>query len=434
MGLAARPLTAAQEWRTGWKLVLTAFVGFLFFSAMFASMSVFMGPIAEEFGWSRTLVSAGISLSSITTAVLSPFFGILIDRYGTRRLALPGLVVSMFAISSFSMATNSPALWLAMWSVYAIVSLSVKATIWTAAVVGMFHKARGLALAVTLAGATAAHAVMPPLANGLVEAFGWRMAFVWIGFGMGSLALILSWFFLFDAHDKARSEAASGEDAKAARPVFTGLSLSEAWRDTALWRIGISILVIMAITIGLLIHQIEILVEVGVTRSNAAWLASLAGAMGIVGKIVTGVLLDRYRGNWVGGITMTSAALAFVILLTAAKSTPLLIFAMLVNGYTAGAKLHIASFLTVQYSGMKNFGKIYGVITSLVSLGSGMGPLIAGIAYDATGGYEGFLTFGAVGLVASGLLLFTLPRYPDFDGEQALPDTETETEAGAARA
>lgn len=408
--------SAAAEWKAGWTLVLTSFVGFLYFSAMFGSMSVMIGPISQEFGWSRTLVSAGLSISSLTTAVLSPFFGILIDRYGTRKLALPGLVVAAFAISSFALANGSPTQWLVMWAIYAIVSLSVKTTIWTAAVAGVFDKARGLALAITLAGATAAHAIMPVLANFLVESFGWRMAFVWIGIGGSVIALTLSYFFLYDIHDRQRAASSSGA-AKSVRPNLPGLSLSEAWRDSALWRIGISIFVIMALTIGLLVHQIEILIEVGVTRTNAAWLASLAGAMGIIGKIVTGLLLDRFHGNWVGGITMTSAALAFAILLTAAQSTPLLIFAMLVNGYTAGAKLHIASYLTVQYSGMKHFGKIYGVITSMVSAGSGIGPILAGVIYDMTGGYEAFLLAGALGLVLSGVMFFTLPRYPDWNAK-----------------
>jgi predicted MFS family arabinose efflux permease len=418
METATRPATAREEWKAGWTLVLTSFIGFLFFSAMFSSMSVLMGPISEEFGWSRTLVSAGLSISSITTALLSPFFGVLIDRYGTRRLALPGLMVSMFAIASFSLSNGSAVLWLGMWIGYAIISLSVKTTIWTAAVAGTFDKARGLALAIALAGATGAHAIMPPLANVLVEAFGWRMAFVWIGFGMGSVALVLSWLFLYDAHDrqKAANKASGGEGAD--RPEFPGLTLAEAWRSSALWRIGISILVIMALTIGLLVHQIEILVEVGVSRTNAAWLAGLAGAVGILGKLVTGLLLDRFRGNWVGGITMTSAALAFAILLTAAQSTPLLIFAMLVNGYTAGAKLHIASYLTVQYSGMRNFGKIYGLVTSMVSLGSGLGPVLAGAIYDLSGDYRAFLIAGTVGLVLSGLMLFSLTKYPVWGDER----------------
>ena len=406
--------TAAQEWRSGWTLVLTSFVGFLYFSAMFSSMSVLIGPISQEFGWSRTLVSAGSSLSAITTAVLSPFFGILIDKYGTRKLALPGLVITAFALSAMALADGSTAQWLALWAIYAVITLSVKTTVWTTAVAGVFEKSRGLALAVTLAGATAAHTIMPVLSNFLVINFGWRMTFVWIGMGLGALALLLSFFFLYDAHDRHKSAVLADGEARTARPEFPGLAVSEAWRDWALWRVGISIFMIMALTIGLLYHQIEILAEVGVSRTNAAWLASLAGAVGILGKIVTGMLLDRYRGNWGGGITMSSAAIAFAILLMGAKTVPLLVFAMLVNGYTAGAKLHIASYLTVQYCGMKNFGKIYGVITTMVSLGSGIGPLVAGMIYDATGNYDAFLMAGTVGLVVSGAMLFTLPGYPDW--------------------
>jgi predicted MFS family arabinose efflux permease len=422
MSEAARPsalaaMSGAEEWRDGWTLVLTCFVGFLYFSAMFSSMSVLIGPISEEFGWSRTLVSAGSSISSITTAVLSPFFGILIDRYGTRKLALPGLVITAFALSAMSLATGSAAQWLALWAIYAVITLSVKTTVWTTAVAGVFEKSRGLALALTLAGATAAHTIMPVLSNFLVIQFGWRMTFVWIGMGMGALTLLLSFFFLYDAHDRHKTAAAAGKTS-AARPDFPGLTVSEAWRDSALWRIAISIFVIMALTIGLLYHQIEILSEMGVSRTNAAWLASLAGAVGIIGKLITGVLLDRYRGNLVGGITMTSAAVAFAIFLMGTKTVPVLIFAMLVNGYTAGAKLHIASYLTVQYCGMKNFGKIYGVITTMVSLGSGVGPLLAGVIYDATGNYDAFLMAGTVGLVVSGLMLFTLPGYPDWEARE----------------
>lgn len=413
--------TAAQEWQQGWTLVLASFVGFLFFSAMFSSMSVLMGPISQEFGWSRTLVSAGLSISSITTAVLSPFFGILIDRYGTRRLALPGLVITMFAISAFSQVNGSAAMWLALWGIYAVITLSVKTTIWTAAVAGVFDKSRGLALAITLAGATAAHAIMPITANFLVIEFGWRMTFVWIGMGLGSLTFLLAWLFLYDVHDRRKAAAKQAGKSVIGAPDLPGQTLSEAARDTALWRIGISIFVIMAITIGLLVHQIEILVEVGVSRTNAAWLAGLAGATGILGKIVTGLLLDRFRGNWVGGITMTSAALAFAILLTGAKTLPLLIFAMLVNGYTAGAKLHIVSYLTVRYCGMKNFGKIYGVITSMVSAGSGVGPVLAGVAYDMAGNYDTFLLGGTIGLALSGLMFFTLPRYPVWEEPEAAP-------------
>ena len=404
---------AAEEWRTHGSLVLACFCGFFFFSMLTASMSVFMGPLGDEFGWSRTLLASGISIASVTTALLSPFFGILLDRYGARRLALPGLVVTALAIASMSLASGSPLQWLFLWTVYAVISISVKTTVWTSAVSGVFSASRGLALGVTLAGTAVAQTVIPPLANWLISDFGWRVAYVVLGLGWGSITLLLCSFFLYDARDPVPT-ASAGEDAPRTPPVLTGLSVAEAWRSSALWRIGASTFVMMLLTIGLLIHQIAILTEAGVSRANAAWLASLAGGMGIVGKLVTGLLLDRHSGSWVGGLTLGATALAFAFLIDGVH-TPLLIgVAMLVNGYTAGAKLQIASYLTVRYGGMRHFGKIYGTLTSLVALGSGLGPLVAGWVYDFSGDYGGFLLAGAIGSVVSGLLVFTLPAYPDW--------------------
>jgi predicted MFS family arabinose efflux permease len=170
----------------------------------------------------------------------------------------------------------------------------------------------------------------------------------------------------------------------------------------------------MVITIGLLIHQIPILTEAGVSRVNAAWLASLAGAAGIAGKLIAGALLDRYRANWVGGITLAVTALAFGLLIDGIRTQELIVIAMVVNGYSAGSKLQIASYLTSRYGGIRNFGVIYGMITSLVVFGTGLGPMIAGMVYDLTGAYTAFLIAGTVGSLISGLLIMTLPRYPEW--------------------
>src|SRR5687767_2057233 len=96
--------TAAQEWRSGWKLVLASSIGFSFFAVLLGATGLFMGPLTDEFGWSRTLLSSGPSIASFVTAALSPFYGALIDRYGARKLALPGIVLTTLAICAFSFA------------------------------------------------------------------------------------------------------------------------------------------------------------------------------------------------------------------------------------------------------------------------------------------------------------------------------------------
>lgn len=410
----ARNTAAVEEWRNGWKLVLAAFVGFSFFSIATASMSVFMEPLGQEFGWSRTVLSAGVSIAAGATALLSPFFGVLIDKYGSRRVALPGLVTTALALASFSLINGSVIQWLMIWAIYAVISISVKTTVWTAAVSGAFTVSQGLALGATLCGTAMAQTVVPPLANWLIAEFGWRLAYVWLGLGWGAITLVLSYFFLVDRRGETAVSTEGRRIPAPAAAEITGLSVREAWRNTALWRVAASTLIMMVLTMGLMIHQIPILTGVGVSRSQAAWLASLAGVAGIVGKLVTGALLDRFAPNWVGGLTLGATALAFALLIDGIHTPVLIVVAMLINGYAAGTKLQICSYLTVQYAGLRHYGAIFGAMVSLVAFGTGVGPLVAGLVYDITGSYVQFLIVGAAGSVFSGLLLATLPRYPDW--------------------
>lgn len=406
---------AEQEWRRHWPLVLACTFGFSFHSVMAAATGLFMAPLGEEFGWSRTLQSSGISISAVTTMIFSPFFGVLIDRWGTRRLALPGLVLSACCVASFGLANGSVVQWIVLWTLYAFAALAIKSTVWTAAVSGVFDKGRGLAIGVALSGSAAAQTLTPLLANYLIDTFGWRHAFAWIGFGWGGIAFLLCLFFLFDAHDVRQRAAKTANKPVADTSALPGLTIPEAWRSPSLWRIGVSTFFMMVITIGLNVHQFPILTESGVDRTSAAFYASMAGIAGIAGKLITGWLLDRYRVNWIGGVTLASTAIAFGMLMTPAPSTAVIVAAMLINGYAAGTKLQIAGLLTSRYGGLKNFGAIFGMIATLIAAGTAFGPITAGAVHDLTGSYDAFLLAGIVVSVFCGWLVFGLKPPPQWE-------------------
>ncbi|MBV1688695.1 MFS transporter [Novosphingobium sp. G106] len=416
----ASATTAAQEWRTNWTLVLAAATGFSFMSIMTTAMGAFIGPLVKEFGWSRTLVSAGLPIAGVLSVLLSPLVGMFIDQRGPRRLALPGLLLLIVSTSSFGLANGSVVQWIGLWIFAAFVTLAVTVNVWTSAVAHAFTAGRGLAMGLTLAGTALAQAVTPVLATYLIEYFGWRAAFPIMAVGWGGVAFVLCLlFFRSPADGRDGGETREGRANTSSLP---GLAVAEAWRDPGLWRIAISTFILMVLTIGLLIHQIPILIEAGVTPEHAAWLAGAGGLAGILGKLVTGVLVDRFRANWVGGITLGFTAFAFLLLMDGVRTPTLIVVAMLINGYSAGTKLQICSYLTSRYAGLRNFGTIYGFIGSLVSLGSALGPLLAGIVYDRTGGYEPFLLAGTVGCLFCGLLILTLPRYPDWGAEESPGD------------
>jgi predicted MFS family arabinose efflux permease len=414
--MSGGPAYSPGEFREGWKLVLAASFGFSFFSVMLAGTGLFMQPLGDEFGWSRTLLSSGPSIATIMTAILGPFFGAMIDRYGSRRLALPGIVVTMASISAFSLLNGETWQWIALWFIFGLVSVSIKSTIWTAAVVGAFERSRGLALGLTLSGTAVAQSIVPPLGNLLIDAFGWRMAFICLGLGWGSITLLLAWLFLHEAR-RTRVQAAN-QTQPGDHPPAEGLTVREAVRDRALWQLAISNFLIMAMTMGLTIHLFPILTEAGVSREKAALLTALSGVAGIVGKLVTGYLLDRFRPNFVGGITLGAAAAGFALLIDDIASPTLIVMALLVNGYAAGTKTHITGYLTAGYAGMRNFGAIYGFMSALMSLAAGVGPLLAGAAYDMSGGYEPFLIAGAAGCVFGGLLIVLMPPVREWTAER----------------
>ena len=297
----------------------------------------------------------------------------------------------------------------------------IKSTIWNAAVVSLFDKGRGLALGLTLAGTAVSQVVVPPLANGLITHFGWRQAYFWMAAGWGGLTLVVCLLFFFDVRDIGKRKG--GEHVPDAS-ALQGLDVAQALRSSALWRLAISCFVIMVVTTGLAIHLFEILREAGIPRAQAAMLTSITGIAGIVGKLATGVLLDRYRPNWVGGLTMGVTAFAFFLLMQGVRSPALIVFAMVVNGYAAGTKMQITGFLVAGYGGMKNFGKIYGAYSAILAAASGLGPLLGGVTFDLTGGYESFLLIGGAACLIGGAIIASLPATPRWDvepeGEQAL--------------
>ncbi len=407
--------SAADEFRKHWPLILAAATGFGFSAMVSVTTGLFMEPLGQEFGWGRAMQSSGASITALLTFLMSPIFGILIDRWGTRGMALVGIVFAGLVISSFSMANGSPVQWMMLWGLYAFAGVMIKSTVWTAAISSVFQEGRGLALGLTLSGTAAAQVVFPPLTDWLINSYGWRGAWVALGLGGGAFTFAICLFFFFDGYAMAKAkQVRTGERSKGTLLDAPGLTIAEAWRNTALWRIALATFIMMVVTIALNVHQFEILRAAGESRTSAAYFSSIAGVAGIAGKLITGWLLDRYHVRWVGGLTLGMTTVAFGLLLLPDLTPSIIVFAMIINGYSAGTKLQVASYLTSAYGGLRNFGAMFGVMASLIAAGSGLGPVLAGLIYDVYGSYDPFLIFGILASLMSGALIMSLGAYPSW--------------------
>lgn len=408
--------SAGTEWKLHWALVIASAVGFSFHAVMSYAMGLFMAPLQAEFGWGMAQITIGFTISALLTVPLAPFVGAMIDRWGVRKLALPGLTLKIVSISIFAFADGSVIQWYALWVFYALVAMGIKSTVWTAVISGAFTAGRGLALAVTLSGTALTQVIAPPLSQWLIDSFGWRQAFVWLGVGWGLPALIVCYFFL---HDAQGLKTANQKQGRATAYALPGLTIRDAMRNWPLIRVGIATLITMVLGVGAIVHLVPILTEAGFTREKAAYLASLAGIAGIVGKLFTGYLMDRIHAGVVGVCTMLLFALGFVFLLEPITNPQLAIVSTVLFGYAAGCKLQISAYLTGRYGGMRNFGKIFGTMASMIALGSGLGPVLAGVLYDIAGDYSLLMMVGIPGALVCGLLLWGLGPYPDWEAQNA---------------
>jgi predicted MFS family arabinose efflux permease len=289
---------------------------------------------------------------------------------------------------------------LALWGVIAIGTFFVQATVWTSAVASRFEASRGLAFAITLSGASLAATLYPILATWLIGNYGWRTAYAAMG-GIWVLLVFPVLFLLFrGAHDQGPKERSPA--------VLTGISLAEGLRSVALYKLVMAAGLFSFTVIGVAVHFVPILTDSGATPLSAAGIASLVGIFSIVGRLGTGVLLDRYPGHIVGATAFLIPIAACVLLLTDGANPVSQAVAAAIFGLTLGSEVDVIAYLAAKHFGLKNFGALYGVLQMALAGGTAFGPLAAGTVYDRYQSYELFLMLTAALMAASAIALFTL--------------------------
>jgi MFS family permease len=405
----AESSTALDEWKAHWPLILASLVGMSFYSVVTYSLGTFIAPLEEEFGWSRAAISLGLTIFTLTAMVGGPFIGAAIDRWGTRKVAVPGIALHAAAFAGLSLANGTLVQWYMLWSLLAVAALTTRSLLWSTAVSSVFTKGRSFALSVMLSG-TAIGQMSPMLAGWLIEDYGWRQAYLLIGCGWGGLGFVLVMLFFRDAREQGRRSGI-------AAPVsadLPGLSVAEAVRDSRVLRIGVANIFLTLVGSGITVHLVPILGSAGLTRGDAVALAALGGIAGIGGKLAAGWVLDRVQGSLVPFSCFSLSAIGYALLLYGTGSKSTLAAAVLVMGFAGGTGLQITTYLISRYAGLRNFGKIFGTISSAMMLGTSIGPVFAGRMYDITGNYTLLLTIGIPLVLLCALCFVGLGPYPDF--------------------
>lgn len=397
----------ASEWRSYGYLPLVAALGYATSVIHVYSMGPFFEPLQQAFGWSRGQISLGLSVSSFISAVFCIPLGMLVDRIGPRRIGLIGVLLMTGAFALLSTSSGSLTNWLVLWTLLAIATVGVQATVWTSAVNSRFEKSRGLALAITLSGASLSAALFPLIATWLITNHGWRMGFAGLAGFWAAIVLPILLLFFRGARDRGGKTGTT----PAARALM-GLTLSEGLRSIALHKLLLAAGLFSFTAVGTLVHFVPILTGAGVPRMEAAGIAGLIGIFSIIGRLGTGFLLDRFRAQQVGACVFLLPVIGLSLLLIDATNPLHQMLAAASIGLTLGAEVDVIAYLAAKYFGLRNFGALYGALVMALSLGTAVGPLLAGTIFDRAGSYAPFLMLD-IGLMAlSALALLSLGPPP----------------------
>ena len=405
--------TAAQEWRAHWPLVLAAMLGVSWMAAPTVSLGLFIEPLQGAFGWTRAEISFGMTLYALIGTPLVPFAGALIDRFGSRRIAIPGLLLNGLAFAAFGFLTPSLWHWMAAWVLYTLTQLLIRSILWNRAVASAFSASRGLALGITMAGIAIAQTVTPIISRLLIDGYGWRHAYIILALAWAGIALVFVVLFLRVPGD--RTPAVSDEQSEDTTPQHGGLTFKQAIRDMRILRIVFAIVLQTALFSGVALHIFPLLTGSGISRAVAASMTGGIGIAALAGQIAAGWLADRVQSTLLPVACFILPGISYLLLLNGKGVESLLWLGVLLAGCGSGASINISTYLTSRYGGVKHFGSIYGLISSGLGLGSGVGTYLAGRIFDTTGSYDNYLLIGAAAATIATIAVFRLGPYPNYD-------------------
>jgi MFS family permease len=390
---------------TGWLVVFGSTLALIVGNGpiILFTFGILLQPISAEFGWQRSVLATAVVTSHITGAIMMPFIGSLVDRVGVRRIALPAIVIFALATASGGLLGASPTEFILLYGFLGFVGAGHSTLTYGRAVSTWFDARRGLALGITLAGIGIGAAVIPKYTYFFVANYGWREAY----FALGALLFVVGFpsvaLFVRDRPPEDRAKIMYTE----------GLTIREALGNYRFWFASLAMLLAAATINGTIAHIVPILSDRGIPASIATTAVAASGLSLIIGRMLSGLALDRFYGPYVATFFF-AIPLAGMTMLGLGVSGPLAVMAAVLLGLGIGAEGDIMAYLTSRYFGMAHYGVIYGTILAFFTLGSGLGPWIMAHAYDAFHNYiAGLIGLGGALFVAIMLVLTLGPyRYP----------------------
>ena len=373
-------------------------------SVIFATFGLFLAPVSHAFGIGRGPFGAMIGVSMLIGALLTPFAGQAMDRFGVRRLVLPGILALGVIELLLSVVPASAPLLAGLIVLQGLAACLVTPLAYTKVLSLWFNRRRGIMLGIAAAVGIGAGAGVSAALVGTLMAFGgWRLGYAGVGLYVLLVggAVVAPWLREPPAVERSLDAAA--------QPPLPGLSRREAMGQPPFWLILLFIVASLGGIAIMTAHGPALLSGRGL-HIGPVFLACVAFGS-LFGQIASGYLLDRIDTPKVGlGFALATLAGAVVILYFG-YTAEVVLPAAVVMGLGQGAETGLAPYYTSRFCGLKAYTGISGVLLAGAMLSAGISAALVGFIFDKTGSYAAAMPVvdGLLALAAAAIVF--MPRY-----------------------
>jgi MFS transporter, OFA family, oxalate/formate antiporter len=408
----------------GWWIVAACFLlAFLFAGAGFYSFSIFIKPLENEFGWDRAAISLTMSIHFILGGLMGPVVGKLTQAHGPKK------IMTFSAIGSgacFMLVSLTRSLWY-FYTIYAFLALMLCGmgviTISTL-LAKWFEKRRGTATGIALVGISAGGLILAPVMGLITTSFGWRTSYLFLGLLVWFAALPVIRLLIKDnpadigvapdgeneypSSSNASWPEAAGTDSQS---IPGGWSYSDAFRSRAFWCISVSFFLASLAQMGILQHQVPMIVDTGVTEATAATALGMTAGIGGLGKLSFGRISEILPFRCAVILCFALQAMAVFSLLHTRTMAMVWVY-VAIFGFSMGGVVVLMSLTVGNFFGLASFSVILGIIWFINALGGALGTYVSGLIYDYLGSYQ-IALYGFMASYLTAIIAIFMAGKPD---------------------
>jgi MFS family permease len=404
-------LTVAPQ-RTAVAVLATCFTLNMLGRGLGDSYAVFLLPLEREFGWTRSQLTSVYSVFLLVSGFAAPLIGLLFDRVGPRLVY--GAGIACIGAAYFAAASLEH-----LWQFYLLigalvgVGVAMNGMVPASAMLSRWFQARlsraiGIAFSATGVGII----VFVPIAQALVDHYGWRGAYQ----RLGTVLLVLLPAVAFLIPWRRYAAGAPPERASQAPAAGGEWTLRRALRTRIYWGMVQAFFFTAVGMFAIFVQLVAFLVDAGFPPLSAAAAFGVCGMLSAGSVMGSGFLTERFGSRRVVSVSFAGTILGMLVLLALARhpSTALLVVFVLLFGASMGVRGPIISSICTRHFAGPRVATIYGTVFSSNSIGAAIGSLLGGLLHDLTGGYSAGLVFSLCSIALASTPFWMVPALRNY--------------------